>query len=229
MAREMKVSGEIRTLAWREGSSGIFSGSIEGLYQGYRFGSTTPDERRLNVDAPNGSIALVLRQEISTFLPPRPKDHPFADGKDPLAGPPPGGPPPNAPRGGPGAHGQGPAPGMDPSQRPFFMKVSLRIDPEKSTGIFAGATGETELSTPHYRMAGYLVVNTAQGDLRLNFLEHEQPEAGNLVADLQVDGGESTGIYRGARGDLTFSIVVAAAANRPNYGKGTYAGTIWLQ
>jgi hypothetical protein len=222
---EKKVAGEIRTLAWREGSSGIFTGSIEGLYQGYRFGSTTPDERRFTVDAPNGSMELVLRQEISTFLPPRPNEHPFAGGRDPLAGPPPGGAPMTG-RGGPGGHG--PTPGMDPSQRPFFMKVSLRVDPEKSTGIFAGATGQTEMSTPHYRMAGYLVVNTKEGDLRLNFLEHERPEEGNLVADLQVDGAESTGIYRGARGDLTFAIAVAAAANRPNYGKGKYSGTVWL-
>lgn len=226
---EMKVSGEIKTLAWREGSSGIFTGSIEGLYQGYRFGSTTPDERRFTIEAPNGSIGLVLRQEISTFLPPRPKEHPFAGGKDPLAGPPPGGGPPMMGRGGPGAHGAGPAPGMDPSQRPFFMKVTLGVDPEKSTGIFAGAAGQAEISAPHYRMAGYLVINTKQGDLRLNFLEHEQPEEGNLVADLQVDGAESTGVYRGARGDLKFAIAVAAAANRPNYGKGTYSGTIWLQ
>jgi hypothetical protein len=224
---EKRVDGEIRTLAWREGSSGIFTGSIEGLYQGYRFGSTTPDERRFQVDAPNGRIELVLRQEISTFLPPRPKEHPFAGGRDPLAGPPPAGAPAMG-HGGPGGHAPGPPPGMDPSQRPFFMKVSLRVDPEKSTGIFAGATGQTEMSTPHYRMAGYLVVNTKDGDLRLNFLEHERPEEGNLVADLQVDGAESTGIYRGARGDLTFAIAVAAAANRPNYGKGTYSGTIWL-
>ena len=223
---EMNVSGEIRTLAWREGSSGVFTGSIEGLYQGYRFGSATPDERRVTMDAPNGSIALLLRQEISTFLPPRPGEHPFANGKDPLASPPPG-----MARGGdrPDAHGQGQAHGAAPSQRPFFMKVTLRIDPERSTGIFAGATGEVELSTPHYRMGGYLVVNTKQGDLRLNFLEHEPPEQGNLVADLQVDGSASTGIYHNARGDLSFSIAVAAAPHRPNYGKGSYKGTLWLQ
>ena len=36
---EMAVNGEIKTIAAREGSSGIFTGSIEGLYQGYRFGA----------------------------------------------------------------------------------------------------------------------------------------------------------------------------------------------
>jgi hypothetical protein len=226
---EMKVRGEIRTLAWREGSSGIFTGSIEGLYQGYRFGSTTPDERRFTLEAPNGSIGLVLRQEIVTFLPPRPADHPFAGGKDPLASAPPGGVPPAMARGGPSTHGAGTAPGMDPSQRPFFMNVTLSADPETSTGIFAGAAGQTEMSTPHYQMAGYLVINTKEGDLRLNFLEHERPEEGNLVADLQVDGTKSTGIYRGARGDLFFSIAVAAAVHLPNYGKGSYMGTMWLE
>jgi hypothetical protein len=229
---EMKVSGEIRTLAWREGSSGIFTGSINGIYQGYRFGSTTPDERRFTIEAPNGSIALLLRQEISTFLPPRPQEHPFANGRDPLTdAPPSGGLPPGLARGGerPGAHGPGQSPGMDRSQRPFFMKVTVRVDPDKSTGIFTGAVGETELSTPHYLMAGYLVVNTGGGDLCLNFLEHELPEEGNLVADLQVDGVRSTGIYQNARGELTFSIAVAAAAHLPNYGKGSYKGTMWLE
>ena len=229
---EMKVSGEIRTLAWREGSSGIFSGSIQGLYQGYRFGSTTADERRINMEAPNGSIALVLRQEIDTFLPPRPKEHPFANGRDPLSDAPPSrGIPPGFARGGggPSERGAGQPAAMDRSQRPFFMKVTLRVDSDRSTGIFAGATGETELSTPHYRMAGYLVVETRDGDLVLNFLEHELPEEGNLVADLQVDGAKSTGIYHNARGDLTFSIAVAAAAHLPNYGKGWYAGTMWLE
>ena len=52
---------------------------------------------------------------------------------------------------------------------------------------------------------------------------------GNLVADLQVDGSASTGIYHNARGDLSFSIAVAAAPHRPNYGKGSYKGTLWLQ
>ena len=108
------------------------------------------------------------------------------------------------------------------------MKVTLRVDPETSTGIFAGSAGQIELATPHYRMAGYLVVTTKRGDLRLNFLEHEQPEGNNLVADLQVDGARSTGLYHNARGELTFSIAVAAAPDRPNYGKGSYQGKLWL-
>jgi len=116
---EMAVNGEIKTIAFREGSSGVFTGSIEGLYQGYRFGSTTPDEREYTLEGPNGTIALLLRQQIVTPLPPRPSDHPFANGNDPFedlaAGRPPsflkgGGPPPGM--GGPPPGMGGPPPGM---------------------------------------------------------------------------------------------------------------------
>src|SRR5215212_2190481 len=91
---DMEVKGEIKTIAAREGSSGILTGDIEGLYQGYRFGSTTPDEREYTLDAPNGTIALLLRQQIVTPLPSRPDEHPFAGGKDPFDDLPRGGPPP---------------------------------------------------------------------------------------------------------------------------------------
>src|SRR4051794_36037872 len=127
---EMAVSGEIKTIAAREGSSGIFTGSIEGPYQGYRFGSTTPDEREYVLDVPHGSIALLLRQQIVTPLPPRPAQHPFADGKDPfddpaaflaetLGGGPPGGhggpPAGGPPGGGPPGGGHGGPPGGGPA------------------------------------------------------------------------------------------------------------------
>src|SRR5947209_5098755 len=84
---EMTVQGEIKTLAWREGSSGVFTGSIKGLYQGYRFASIAPDEQHYLLEVPNGSIALTLRQEIRTghVLPSRPAEHPFSGGKDPFA------------------------------------------------------------------------------------------------------------------------------------------------
>src|SRR5436309_2707884 len=123
----MEIKGEIKTIAAREGSSGVLSGDIEGLYHGYRFGSTTPDEREFTLDLPNGTIALRLRQGIVTPLPSRPEEHPFAEGKDPFealaaGGPPPGfgppghgGPPPGVATGGgppPGAGGDE-APGME--------------------------------------------------------------------------------------------------------------------
>jgi len=250
---EMAVKGEIRTLGFKEGSSGIFTGAIEGLYQGYRFASTTPDRREFVLDAPNGSIALVLHQEISTTLLSRWPEHPFADGKDPLdslpstppgmppgGGPPPGrgpgGPPPGMP---PGAGGPppgavaagGPPPGVATAGGPppdifkkiHYMQVKLIVDPDKSTGIFAGATGEVELETPQYQMAGYLVINTQHGDLRLTFMEHGDRNV--LRADLQVDGAGSSGIWQNARGDLKFEL----GRPKPMYGQGPYWGTIWLE
>jgi hypothetical protein len=212
---EIPVCGEIKALACKEGSSGIFTGSIEGLYQGYRFGSTTPDEQHFLLEAQNGTIALTLHQEIVTPLPPRPAEHPFAGGKDPLAHM-----PADIGYNVPAGVGAG---GPPPGNKPFYMKVKLHVGPEKCTGIFAGATGAMELETPAYRMAGYLVITTRDGDLRLPFLE--QRRFGVLNADLWVDGEQSTGIYKNARGELTFSLTTWP----PNVGRGSYQGTIWLE
>jgi hypothetical protein len=263
---EIGVSGEIKTIAAREGSSGIFTGSIEGLYQGYRFGSTTPDEREFVIEPPNGSIALLLRQQIVTPLPPRPAKHPFADGKDPFAdpaaflaetfggGPPGGGPPgghggpPGPPGGGPpgggppGGHGGPPggggppghggppgaeAPGIEGGEEIFkrvhYMEAKLHVVPDKSTGIFAGATGEMEIFAPSYKMAGYLVIDTEHGDLRLDFMEAGTRET--LNADLWVNGDESSGIWKNAEGELEFALEVTP----PFFGKGPYSGTIRLE
>jgi hypothetical protein len=246
---ELAVSGTMKTIGFREGSSGIFTGTIEGLYQGYRFASTEPDERELVIEAPHGTLALLLRQEIVSALPPRPNDHPFADGQDPLAearaagpagpgppggrppgaGPPGGGPPGAGPPGG-GPPGAGPPGGGPPGGGPpdmfkrfHHMDVKLRVDPERSTGIFDGATGEAEIEAPNYKFGGYLVVNTDDGDLRLDFLE--EGKMGRLDADLSVDGENSTGIYQNARGELTFSLEVIP----PLGAEGPYSGTIWLE
>src|SRR5918997_3879977 len=165
---EMPVSGEIKTLAWKEGSSGIFTGTLEGLYLGYRFGSTTPDLREHVLEMPHGTIALTVKQEIRSRLAPRPAEHPFAGGQDPFEnmpaetdGPPPGmgGPPPGtASTGAPpaGTATGGGAPAGEVHGRSFYMEVMLRVDPEKSTGIFAGETSEVELATPEYQMSGHL-------------------------------------------------------------------------
>jgi hypothetical protein len=219
---EMSVQGEIKALAWREGSSGIFTGSIEGLYQGYRFGSTGPDEQHYVFEVPNGSIALTLRQEVRADhpLPSRPAEHPFSDEKDPFA---------NAPSMGSRPHGAAP-PGIPGEGRPgdgppktLSMDVRLLVDPEKSTGLFAAATGEVQLVTPNYKIPGSMVVVTQHGDLRMNFLE--KAERGTLNADLWVDGETSTGLYHNARGDLKFALSMTP----PNFGRGRYSGTIWLE
>jgi hypothetical protein len=260
---EMAVSGEIKTIAAREGSSGIFMGSIEGLYQGYRFGSTTPDEREFIIEPPNGTIALLLRQQIVTPLPPRREKHPFADGRDPFddppaflaeafgggppghggppgGGPPGGGPPGGGPPGGPPGEGGPPggppgeggppgppggeAPGMEGGQEIFkrvhYMETKLHVLPDKCTGIFAGSTGEMEFIAPNYKMAGYLVIDTEHGDLRMDFMEAGTRET--LNADLWVNGEESTGAWAGAEGELKFALEVMP----PFFGRGPYSGTI---
>src|SRR6185437_1741338 len=91
---EVAVKGEIKTLAYKEGSSGVFTGTFEGMYQGYRFGSTTPHETQAVIEVPNGTIAVTVHQEIRSLLSPRPEEHPFAGGNDPfenMPAPPPGG------------------------------------------------------------------------------------------------------------------------------------------
>ena len=231
---EMPVSGEIRTLAFKEGSSGIFTGSLAGLYRGYRFGSTEADVRTFDLELPHGNLALTITQEIRSRLGPRPERHPFAGGDDPFANLPPE--PEDGPPGGPpgqrGAPGAGPPPESTAAGgahaglvagRPFYMEVMLRIDPEKSAGIFAGASGEVELATPHYQMSGYLVIETSDGDLRLDFLEAGQ--RGVLKANLWVDGAQSTGIYHNAHGELRFAL----DTRPPNFGWGEYSGTLLLE
>lgn len=212
-----RVSGTIRTIACREGSSGVFAGDISGLYEGYRLGSTTPDERTVQVDAPYGTLALVLRQQIVTPLPPRPAVHPFAGGADPFDAPRPShaGPPPAAqPRGTEG--------GRPIFKRVHYMETTVQVDPEGSTGIFAGARGTVELDAPAYRMPGYLVIATDDGDLRLDFLEKGSRDL--LAADLTVNGERSTGRYAGASGALTFALTVTP----PFFGEGTYEGVLHL-
>lgn len=223
---ELPVQGEIKTLAYKEGSSGIFTGPLAGMYQGYRFASMTPDVRDFVLDLPNGTIAPTVKQEIRSLLTPRPAEHPFAAGVDPFdsmptvppGGPPsPGGPPPGAAGGPPGG------PRGLVGGRPFYMEVMATVDSEKCTGIFANSTGQMEITAPDYEMAGHLIITTQHGDLRLDFLE--SGGRGILNANLWVNGEHSTGIYRNARGDLTFSLKTVP----PNFGRGPYSGTIWLE
>jgi hypothetical protein len=248
---ELQVKGNIKTIAEKEGSSGVLSGDINGLYRGYRLGSTVPDEREFTLDAQHGKIALELKQEIHTVLPPRMEPHPFTLEKDPwedpegfmterygetggppgMPGPPggdgPPGPPGDGPPGPPGEGApSGPPEGGPPSdvfEKMHYMDIRLRVVPEKSTGIFEGATGEMEISAPVYKMAGYMIVNTDDGDLRLNFLE-ARAGGDTLDADLWVDGENSTGKWKGADGTLWFKLDVVP----PGIGSGPYEGTITL-
>ena len=229
----IEVKGEVKTIACRQGSSGIFTGDIQGLYQGYRFGSSQPDQREFTLTAPHGELAVVLRQQIVTRLPPRSSLHPFADGQDPFddydsgrplkfleAPPAPGGEEPwPAPD---NAYVSGPEEAEQIFKRLHYMDVRVQVVPEKSTGVFSGATGEIRVNVPEYRMPGYVIVNTGKGDLKMNFLERGSLDV--LRIDLTVDGAASTGIYAGAEGELSAALTVRP----PFFGRGPYEGTINL-
>jgi hypothetical protein len=249
LMHELQVSGEIETVALVDGSSGRFTGSIEGPYEGYRVGN--PVEQRGVIEVANGSIGLILRHEIPMTR--RRGENPYKVGEDPFKNPPPGSPlewlqekgiiPPGVfPPGGGAGPASGPRPGGPPAggapggppgggARPGFApppftevrKVKLYIDPETSTGIYAGATGEIEVDAPDHKEFGYMVVETQHGNLLLNFGEHG--EGGKLVGDMWVDGEKSTGIYNKARGELKFWLDVFIQG----LAKGPYSGTIWLE
>lgn len=223
---DLPVEGQIRTIACREGSSGVFEGGLRGLYQGYRFASTTPYDETVDIQLPNGTLSLIVHQTIVTPLPLRPKVHPFADGNDPwedrdayiakrfaeIQ-----------------AEGGMPTfeedePGFNPFKKVHYIAARVKADPERSTGIFAGAKGAMELDTPNYRMAGYLVIETDDGDLRLDFLEWGS-DVTVLTADLTVNGDESTGMWKGATGELQFQLNIIP----PFFGEGPYSGVIHLE
>jgi hypothetical protein len=231
----IEVRGEVKTIACRQGSSGIFTGDIEGLYEGYRFGSTTPDEQPFTLAAPHGELAMVLRQQIVTRLPPRSSIHPFADGQDPFddydagrplrfleAPPAPGGEVPWPAPSPTDGEVSGPEEAEQIFRRLHYMDVRLLVVPEKSTGVFSGATGKIRVHAPEYRMPGYVVVNTAHGDLKMDFLERGSLDV--LRIDLTVDGAASTGMYAGASGELTAALTVRP----PFFGRGPYEGRLNL-
>lgn len=212
---EVPIQGEIKALGWREGSTGIFTGSLDGLYTGYRLGSAEPDEREYMLELPNGNISLQVQQQIPAHLPlpPRPAEHPFSNGNDPFEH----APMPDA------VEFIRPQTG---GERPLVMnamEVRVRVNPEKSTGIFAAASGEMMLTVPNYRVGGYLVINTRMGDVYFNFLEKGTRQI--LEADLQLDGVRSTGIYHHAEGTMKFTLHLSP----PNFAQGPYSGTLYLQ
>ncbi len=218
---QMNVNGQIESVGLRDGSSGRFLGDIEGLYEGYRVGN--PEQQEGVLSLANGTLAVVVRHESPISR--RRGENPFRGGQDVFANPPPGGPT----AGGPSGHGppgEAPAGGPPTGGQPPIRKkrfVKLSIDGSKCTGIFAGASGEVELIAPQHRESGYVVVATANGELRLNFLEwREEP---HLIAEFTVDGDKSTGIYHQASGELKAKFVSFPGA----MGKATYSGTIVLE
>jgi hypothetical protein len=206
---ELAVRGEIRALGWREGSSGVFAGSLEGCYEGFRFGSDGGERAPFELELANGTLGVEVRQATNMSLPPRPAEHPFADGKDPI------------PEMREREHEVPAARGGHDAEAPVMM-VELIVVPDRSTGIFAGARGSLSVEVPSYRVGGSLVVHTETGELWMSFLE--VGVRGVLHADLWVDGVRSTGQWSGASGELTFAMEL----HHPNFAIGLYEGTIRL-
>jgi hypothetical protein len=211
MTITLALTGEVRAFGWRDGSSGRFTGDIDGLYQGYRFGAD-PDERPHVLALPHGELAVTVRQRTNMRLPERPAQNPFAGHDDPIAqlrwhlahaSPGSGGPPPPA----------------GPPETPK-RTVEVAVDPARSSGIFAGATGLVEVDAPNYEVAGTMRIETATGDLWLDFLE--VGAGAELTGRAVVDSDRSTGAWHGASGALN----VRFDLDFPNIAEGTYDGSI---
>ena len=211
----IQVSGTLEAVAWLDGASGRFSGDIRGLYEAYRVG--TPPVQTGSLDLAHGRLALEVRHEWHLPMPPRAPQNPFAQGKaiHDLA----------EERNARIKARIGERPGkLDDSafQGRYKTTITLRVDPTNSSGIFAGATGEMNVEAPAHRESGYMVVTTDDGNLQLNFLE--SAEGMHIVAELSVDGVNSTGIYQQAEGTVRFKMARVGIG----VGQGTYSGVLHL-
>jgi len=242
---EMKVSGEMIAVRLPDGSSGRLTGGIDGPYQGYR--TVGPPEQRSTMELEHGTLALVLRHEVPARPTGEREGNTFDDGNDPFANrelvsvvreedeeedaePPPwmqpggGAPDEELGMGYPAQWGTG--------RGVVAHTIKLEVDGSKSTGIYAGASGEITVEAPNHKTSGYMVITTQQGKLVLDFLEWY--EKGKLVADLWVNEKKSTGIYQNATGDLKFALGYYAAfepegALKDMCAKGEYSGTLSLE
>ena len=214
---KIQVQGEIKSLGWREGASGKLIGDINGLFQGYRLqqpGTSLSNTHTIELD--NGTLTLTLSQEVRIRhpLPSRPPEHPFKDGQDPfegieLAAP-------RLPDLPPGVKNSGPKGNMT-------TVVSLRVEPATSTGIFAGAQGEMNVTLAEPAVNGFMEIETDDGSIKLKF--RERMEGTQVINTLWIDGAKSTGLYQGAQGELEFRVSIYP----PNFAKGTYSGVIWIE
>lgn len=199
------VRGQMEAVAWRDGSSGRFTGDLCGLYEGHRDGNPAvqPGELRLA----HGHLGLVVVHDASAVLPDRDAVHPLAGGRrlEDLD---------RAVRGDDGT--------LVPFPLSRHSSVRLRVEPEASGGIYAGARGEIVLDVPHHKDAGRLTVQTEDGDLHMTFLEWT--DNGRLVADLTPDGQASTGVFAGASGNLHFALDIFMVG----VGRGPYWGELVL-
>lgn len=214
---KIQVQGEIKSLGWREGASGKLTGDINGLFQGYRLhqqGASLSNTHTIESD--NGTLTLTLSHEVRIrhLLPTRPPEHPFKDGQDPFEGielvaP-------RLPDLPPGVENSG-------AKGNMTAVVRLKVDPTTSTGIFAGAQGEMNVTLAEPTVNGFMEIETDDGSIKLNF--RERMEGTQVINTLWIDGTKSTGLYQGAQGELEFRVSIYA----PNFAVGRYSGVIWIK
>jgi hypothetical protein len=205
VGQKLDLRGQVRALRWRDGASGVLTGALEGTYEAFRCGDEPGGPSSFVLELAGGDLAVevAVRETGRSPLPPRPPEHPFAGGRNPL----------DACRSVPAA------PGPEGAAAPEG-RLALTVLPEASSGIFAGARGEIEVAVPNYWTGGAVVVHTGGGQLWLDYLELRTPRA-TLQTDLWVDGARSTGRWRGAGGKLRFTL----ALHHPNVAVGWYTGT----
>jgi hypothetical protein len=208
LGQKMDVRGQVRALRWSDGASGVLSGSLAGLYEAFRWGDDDTGQSTFVLELASGDLAVevTVLDADNASLPPRPDQHPFAGGRNPV----------RARRA-----IRTCMPRMEAETS--TGAVTLTVLPEASSGIFAGARGEIELTVPNYRAGGSLVVHTESGNLWLDYVELCAAGA-TLQTDLWVDGARSTGPWRGAGGKLRFRLEL----HQPNVAVGWYAGTFRL-
>jgi hypothetical protein len=208
LAQKVDVRGQMCALQWSDGASGVLTGSLEGLYEAFLCGDDDRGRSSFVLELASGDLAVEIevREADNAPLPPRPDEHPFADGRNPVL----------ARRAVPTS-----LPPMEASTP--TGTVALTVLPDASSGIFAGARGEIELTVPNYRYGGSLVVHAESGNLWMDYLELRTTRA-TLQTDLWVDGERSTGPWRGAGGKLRFALEL----QQPNVAIGWYTGTLRL-
>lgn len=76
---EYKVQGEVQSQGWREGASGRLTGSLAGLFQGYRDSGDVLSGQHYLLATEEGVLALMLHRpsHLGHALPARPVEHPF--------------------------------------------------------------------------------------------------------------------------------------------------------
>jgi hypothetical protein len=104
-----------------------------------------------------------------------------------------------------------------------LSQVTITVDGERSSGLYAGASGEARLQTPNFEVEGHLTVTTRHGMLSMHV--RERFEEDRFLATGWVDGDRSTGVYRNARGEICLARVVHAFGATT----GLYWGTLQLE